>query len=306
MSNLNLNIYVFFILISLVSCHSSDNSSQSSIVNSTQDPLCLEKAKSFLEDPVEIRLFEKYPSSHIFKQCESQSKGIEVIIHEAVHFEDFEVPEGLNFDETEKWLKNSSNVNKANFISLDSSDLGSIDTTKNFPPRLLIMNFLKSYYQEVLDDKDHAIHTWLNLYILDENTSASSSFSNGLTELNAYTHGLRLENRVKKKFSSDGISDKFLGQRQGLLFFIFYLKASLHEIKKTDPIVWQEFLSENNRRVIDSLVKNAEIVLSSSNHCDLIDENDKMLYSIFSDSGYFEALNEVLLNTVDLNKILCL
>lgn len=269
------------------------------------DVNCLLEAKNFLKEPNEFYLFESHISLHAFADCERPTKGIDVIIHEAVHFEDLGAPAGLSYAELKKWHKENPVV-KANFINLNNKHVGSIELSKSPSPKKLVMGFLKQNYPNVMKSKKHPIHEWLDTYILDKETFASTSFPNGLTELNAYIHGLRVEYRIIETLAADNPYKNLLGQRHGLWHFLFVLKAYLYELKFQNPRQWAEMSADNNSNIISSMLKDALEVLSSSNHCNLINEDEIQLFSIFSDRKYFDGLSGVIKNTDDLNKILCI
>jgi hypothetical protein len=266
---------------------------------------CLNEAQKFLKEISEITLFKKHVSMHEFADCDRPTFGIDVIIHEAIHLEDLGVPAGLSRLEVETWFKNHTHKLKANFISLNNQHKGSLNLSESPSPKKLVMNFLKKHYLSILNDREHPIHDWLNMYILDTETLASTSFPNGLTELNAYIHGLRIENRVISGLSADNPYKNHLSQRHGLWHFLFVLKAYLMELKESYPRIWEELLREKNSQILNSLIKDSGNILSTTNHCNLTDEDEKKHFSLLEDSKYFEGLVGLLKNKNDLKQILC-
>lgn len=193
---------------------------------------CLGQAISLLVIESEKNIFQRHPFTHQFLDCNSNTLGLEAVIHEATHFEDLGVPAGFNEKEVEIWLSKASNVN-FNLFLIDNSKRGEIEVNQAPEPQESILSFLKEYYPNILSDESHTIQSFLNLYIRDLATLSSYSFSKGLvTELNAYTHGLMIEQRLKLN------THELLSQRYGILSFLFFFKAYLFELKNHNPSLW--------------------------------------------------------------------
>src|SRR5690606_11362568 len=147
---------------------------------------------------------------------------------------DLGIPYSLVEIDVTKWFEENTNI-KVNLFSLSGIHIGSIELDGAPTPRRLITDVLESKYQQVMEDPEHTLHEWLESYILDDGTLASTSFPNGLTELNAYNHGLVTEYRLNSELPDNNPYKGLLGQRHGVFHFLFNLKAYLYELKTKHP-----------------------------------------------------------------------
>lgn len=265
---------------------------------------CFDEAKSLLQNPSEIYVFERHPYMHQFIDCESPTKGMEVVIHETVHFEDLGIPTKITAIELEEWFRNNP-IMKADIYSLDGIHNGAIILDNAPTPKTLVLKFLNENYAEVMKNEDHPIHGWLEGYILDDSTLASYSFPSGLTELNAYIHGLIIEYRIKKDLPPENPYQNLIVQRWGLWHFLFLLKAYTYELKNNSSNEWLLLNNDHNSKIIRSLIHDARKALTESSHCELVNEGEISLFKLFSDPRYFSGLKEILGSEDNLNQILC-
>ncbi len=267
---------------------------------------CTQEAFKLLEEESEIYVVDRHTMMHGFLDCSLSTFGMEVVVHEAVHTEDLGVPAGLKLEELENWFIENPNA-EANLFSLDKKHIGAISLLNAPTPKVLVLKFLSENYPDVMGDSEHPIHDWLAAYILDETTYASNSFPRGLTELNAYIHGLRFEARVKKDLPNSDASKFLMGQRHGLYHFLFLLKAYVHELKQAAPNSWVSLNQKLNQEIIKSLITDAKTSLVSSQHCaPIIDIDEKALFDLLADPKFFNELRSLLQESaLDLDTVLC-
>ncbi len=268
----------------------------SSVPMNTSAFSCENRAKALLNDQ-EKYVINKHPLMlKAYLDCNSKTYGLEVIIHEAVHMEDVGAPKFKTFKELERWSKNEENI-KFNLYTTEHKYLGEI-AVNDFPtPNELVNTFLRQNYPDIIEDDSNAILSLVEGYIDDLGTLAARSFSQGITELNAYAHGLKTEYRLKKEHE----------QRYGLLGFTFFLKAYLYQLKKEYPEKFDQLKSLPNRNYISSLLHQTADVLVETSHCTNMDETElRDFIPLLSDERYLDAIKEILLSDLELKRILCL
>lgn len=256
---------------------------------------CEENAKALL-DPKELYLFNKHPAmAKAFLDCGSPSFGLDTVVHEAVHMEDFGVPSFKTIEEVEQWFEKNKNP-RLNFFTLDEKYLPEMSVTRLPSPNKLINRFLKENYPEILEEETSTILTFVEMYIDDLKTAYANSFTQGFSELNAYAHGLKTEHRLKNDLKS----------RYGVLAFTFFLKAYLHQLKKESPGKFKILLKDKNRKFISTFLKQSSDILIETNYCLEMDGYEKRdLSPILADEKHLGALREVVLNQDDVDSILC-
>jgi hypothetical protein len=268
----------------------------STIVNAkTTSSDCIEQAFSLLKHESEKNAFLRHTWAHQFIDCESATLGIEVVIHEAVHFEDLGVPAGINEEELVVWFQKPSNI-KFNIFLIDGSKGGEINVANLPKPQKMIMSFLKKYYPHILNDDSHTLQSLLEGYITDSQMLSSYSLSKGLTtEFNAYMHGLRTEVNAYSDQNEKPM------QRYGVLGFMFFFKAYLYEVQKQYPSIWKKLVSPKNAEKVIALFQQSVDVLEMSEHCSTMDEFERNdLFGLFADQKYMSAVKEILINQSDL------
>lgn len=261
---------------------------------------CNEVAYQTLKDDGEKFIFNRHTWTHQFIDCNSSTYAMEIVIHEATHFEDLGVPAGVNQVELEKWFSNPKNI-KFNQYLISGQKNGEMQLKTSPKPKTFILKFLKTNYPNILSDDSHMLQSFLEGYINDTSMLASYSFTKGIvTELNGYVHGLKVEQRIKGNGHE-------LEQRYGVLGFLFFAKAYLAQIKKDLPSVWKEIKTAQNLQLLINLFRDASTVLMTSDHCNTMDEMEKRdLFSLVSDPKYLGAMEEVLASQPDIiNKIVC-
>ena len=106
--------------------------------------------------------------------CESKSYGLELLIHETAHMEDLGALNGNRLDE----------INVKEFP----------------PPQKLMKRFIKQNYPFFfLKENNGAVISLYDAYLNDSSMLSTTSFSKGLTEINANAHGPRTEYKVTKE-----------------------------------------------------------------------------------------------------------
>lgn len=261
---------------------------------------CSELAYQKLKDDSEKLIFSRHTFTHQFIDCMSPTYGTEIVIHEAVHFEDLGVPAGINQVDLEKWFSNPNNI-KFNQYLLSGQKNGELQLKKSPKPKTLIINFLQTNYPNILNDDSHMLQSFLEIYVNDTDALVSYSFSKGIiTELNGYIHGLKIEQRIKG-------NNKQLEQRHGVYGFLFFMKAYLAQIKKDHRSVWKEIKTHQNIKHLINLLRDASTVLVASDHCNTMGEIEKRdLFSIVSDPKHLGEMEEILVTQPEiLSKILC-
>lgn len=266
---------------------------------------CSKEAFNFLKEESEIFVVPRHTMMHAFIDCSVSTLGIEVVLHEAVHAEDLGIPSGTKLEDLVAWFEQNPNA-EANLFSLDQKHIGAIKLPDAPTPKSLVLKFLNENYASVIADLDHPIHGWLEGYILVDETFASNSFPKGLTELNAYIHGLRLEYRVKKSLSQNDPMNLIYFQRHGLWHFLFLMKAYVHELKKGSPESWNQLNHETNTDILSSLIADAATSLAGTNHCQISDPQEKALFELFADPKFLDEMYEVMkASSSKLDLILC-
>ncbi len=264
---------------------------------------CVGQVESLLTEASEILVFKKHTFTHIFADCNEAKFGADIVLHEAVHFEDLGVPAGLNEQELMVWYSDPSNIN-FNLLLIDGSRLGEMQS-QNLPmPRDLILNFLKKNYPSIYSDPNHSIQSLVDGYLKDHSTLASFSFVRGLTtELNAYIHGLRAEQRIKRSLGIGGS----IYQRYGVLGFMFFFKAYLSELRTSYPAHWNSIVNSSDKSYIKEIFAEALIVLKFSDHCNTMDWFERNeFFALFEDQNYFLAVENIVgKNSSLLKEILC-
>lgn len=104
-------------------------------------------------------------------------------------------------------------------------------------------------------------------YLVDRNTLAARDFLPGLTELNAYTHGVLTALALEEK--NPGRAQRALNsQRTGLLFFLISTKTYLKELLDKHPEAHAKLMANaKNSAAIDKLMALAMGALRKSNFC---------------------------------------
>lgn len=251
---------------------------------------------SKLTHPTEIDLVKKHPLMfQQFLDCQSETLGLEVIIHEAAHMEDVGAPAFSSAEEMGKWFEDLSRIN-FDLTLMSYEKIGELKT-KDFPsPHVMVNAFMQKHYPEILSDDGHSIHSLLKDYIDDLNMLSANSFSMGLTELNAYAHGLRTEFQVARKFES----------RKGLFGFLFFLKAYLYQLRDTDPAKFSLLLKPENKIYLTKLIDQSAEVLKQTSHCTSLEPIERRdFFNLLNDKNFFEGFEEINLNASSLNIIRC-
>lgn len=264
---------------------------------------CEEQALALLKTPTEQRLYHEYPYLQSFIDCESEGFGALVVLHEGVHFNDIGIPANLSAAEMEEWMNtNKPDPGIFSLINLDGTKLGKIELKSPPAPSDVIRPYLSQNYSALMQNKDHQVHHWLEAYNDDAEMLSAQSFSMGLTELNAYIHGLAVEFRHVDETQPY----KIVGQREGVWYHLFTTKIYLTELKNKHPEEWKLMMSEHNRRLMTTLILNAAKVMEVSGHCKIKKEDIfHQMFDLVSDQKDLAALSEVLLDQKPLNQIFC-
>jgi hypothetical protein len=231
----------------------------------------------------------------MFIDCSAPDFGIGVVIHESVHMEDLGAPKFTTERQMARWFQNESNI-KFNLFTVEQRKIGELSTDQFPTPNKMINRFLEENYKNVLEDESHSLHSLLDGYINDLHTLAARSFSRGLTELNAYGHGLISEHRLK------GISN----QRYGLLGFTFFLKAYLFQLSKEYPSKFRELMNANNRAYISKIMEQTAGALTISEHCSNMDEIElRDFLPLLADEAFSTPLRSILIDPRILDLMTC-
>jgi hypothetical protein len=261
-------------------------------------PPCWDLIMKHLKEPSEKYLFTVHPVLHSFIDCEQPGFGLPILIHEASHFEDLGIPHYASAEDIQLWWE-EGRFFEFSLYSLDGKKHGEM-SIKNAPkPQMLILKFLKRNHPEVMANESHTIHSFVEGYLNDPDVYSSYLFTKGLvTELNAYTHGLRIESRYPAKRDS-------ANQRYGVLSFLIFFKAYIYEAK-TDTTLWIQLKRPENSKYMQLLFKQAARMLKLTNHCqNMNDFERKDLHGLLIVESSLGPLRELLQDEHSLREILC-
>ena len=180
-----------------------------------------------------------------------------VAAHEAVHAED------LGF------FRKGTNVN---LISLNEERIGKVSRSSELiAPNKVINKTLSNTYPELLENDDSFLSDMHNGYLLDLEAGAAQNFEFFLSELNAYTHGLRFEYEIRPLLENKNTITS--SQVDGLYYFLTVLDVYLGELKAENGDSWRIISQVENRRIIQKLLLNANKVLREIDHCNQADNS---------------------------------
>lgn len=212
-----------------------------------------------------------------------------VLIHEAAHFEDFQVEDDEMGDLKFKSL---------NLYTINNAHIGNLENTENLPT---VSNLINPYLEKnkptfleegaiFLDHHDG--------YIGTEDAMAAQNLQGMSTETNGYTHGTVIQARLQSLipdnifFKDDSGNQHVLphplknkiSQAEGLYYFLYNFNLYLRLLKEDHPLQWKKFYSERNKIFLRKLFNASITTLKSIRHCD-IRENDEGLNFYITELG---------------------
>ena len=243
---------------------------------------CLNRIKGELKTKSEIYLFENHPKvQEVFnlKCLETDfgntlySQDAFVFIHEAAHFEDFNI-DASNLDETDQ----GDPAQKLNLYTVNGNHIGNFQAFENLPSvKTLIRPYLEKKKPFLLLE-DSIFKRLHDTYIGSDDSMAADIIHGMATELNGYTHGALIQSRVLPKLpasviiNSDSILNPFVNlpsQIDGVLYFLYNFNLYLRLMKEAHPEVWKEFYAAYNKDYLNKLLTPSIEILKSLGHCSL-------------------------------------
>ena len=146
-------------------------------------------------------------------------------------------------------------------------------------------------------DTGSIFHGFYSEYLLDSSTLSSYSYDYGFsTELNAYTHGLEVEARLKRNLSLSNPVSQIMGQRYGIIFFLTMYEVYLKELRKNHVEVFQQIKTNSSyTNSLKILVGNAVKNLKFSKEVFPKDNfGEKSIISVFNSASDDSALADIL------------
>ncbi|MGE0528061.1 MAG: hypothetical protein AB7P49_13420, partial [Bdellovibrionales bacterium] len=126
-------------------------------------------------------------------------------------------------------------------------------------------------------------------YIEDPSTTASKNFLEGLSELNAYTHGLISSTRISVRLGKSIPS--LFSQRSGVLFFLTFTKIYFSQLRRTHPELWNKLiLAPHIKDFVSTLVVNAIDALEHSRICMNANADDRGISADLQSYGDGDSL----------------
>lgn len=280
---------------------------------------CLNKIKDLLETPSEYYLFANRPYvlKHFTLECSITGLGDSVLnsdafffIHEATHFEDFQVEDAEPAD-----LK----FNSLNLYTATDEHIGGIENTENLPSvKSLIRPYLEKNKSSYLDDESIFMRTH-DGYIGSDDSMAGISLQGMATETNGYTHGTVIQARLQPLLPdtitfkdeagqvyvlANPLKNK-ITQANGLYYFIYNFNLYLRLLKNNHPELWKDFYTEKNKTFLRKLFDSAFTTLKSINPCEGRNTDEELNFYITElESENLEVMKD-LMTPKALNGIVC-
>ncbi|MFY7992582.1 MAG: hypothetical protein ACOVP4_04745 [Bacteriovoracaceae bacterium] len=254
----------------------------------------MNKIKSLLKTPSEHHLFatKPYVLKHFALECSINETGdgalnsdAFVFIHEAAHFEDFQVEDAETAD-----LK----FNNLNLYTVNDEHIGNLENTENLPAiKSLIRPFLDKNKPSFLEEGSIFMNHH-DGYIGAEDSMAAESLQGMSTETNGYTHGTIIQARLQPLLPDtltfkDESGQEFvlanplknkITQAEGLYYFIYNFNLYLRLLKKDHPRQWKDFFTEKNKTFLRKLFDSSITTLKTIKPCDLRNSDEGLNFYI--------------------------
>lgn len=284
------------------------------------DDECLNKIEALLETPSEKYLFAQKPFvKKIFElECSESEYGHSlyssdafVFVHEAAHFEDFQI--------TDEFASEMKPLN-LNLYTVNGEHIGNLENTDKLPSvKSLIRPYLEKNKPSFIEEGSifMAHHDG---YIGSEDAMAAENLQGMSTETNGYTHGSIIQARVQPLIQEFLIfKDEFgaetrmpnplknkVTQAEGLYYFLYTYNLYLNLLKKDHLEAWTDFYTEKNKIFLKKLFESAVTTLKSIRHCEL-KNNDSGLNFYITELGNenIEILEDII-GVEAANEIKCL
>lgn len=253
-----------------------------------EDHDCLKRINGELKTKSETYLFEKHPKvQEVFNlKCVDSDFGNTlytqdafVFIHEAAHFEDFNL-DASKLDEA----SHGDPAKALNLYTVNGEHIGNFQAFENLPSiKSLIRPYLEQNKSTFLFE-DSVYQRMHDGYIGVDDSMSADIIQGMATELNGYTHGALIQSRVLLKLPASGvirgengnphaILNPFVNlpsQIDGILYFLYNFNLYLKLLKQDHPEIWKEFYTPYNRNYLNKLFTPSIEVLQSLKHCSLI------------------------------------